>query len=85
MNADISPQDAIERVRERGDIIKWEDRGHTFVIRRPDDADEILSRFAVERHHNGEIIPQPRLDPLSLLNVLESRNYTVVSKGEDRV
>lgn len=83
MNADISPQDAIERVRECGDIIKWEDRGHTFVVRRPDD-EEIISRFAIERHHNGEVYPQPRLDPLSLLNVLESRDFCVAKKGEIR-
>lgn len=80
----VEPKDAIERVRERGDIIKWDESGHTVIIRRPDDAGEIISRFAVEWHSYGEVYPQPRISPMSLLNVLASRDFCVLSKSEIR-
>lgn len=82
MNADIAPKDAIERVRERGDVIKWEDSGHTFVVRRPDNFDGVVHEFLVERYHNGECYPHGRIDPLSLWNVLSNRYFKVVPKTE---
>lgn len=76
-----SPQEAIERVRERGDVITWTDSGHTFLVKHPEAVD-IVFDFAVERWHAGECYPWGMIDPLSLWNVLNSRDFRVRSERE---
>lgn len=80
MNADISPQDAIERVRERGDVIRWESFGSTFTVHKPDDAGEIVHEYEVRR----DGLQDKSISSLSLLNVLASQDFCVVKKAEIR-
>lgn len=80
MNADISPQDAIERVREFGDVIRWTSSGSTFLVRRPDDAGDVVHEFEVRR----DGMAAKSISSLSLLNVLASQDFTVAKKDEIR-
>lgn len=80
MNADISPQDAIERVRERGDIIRWESFNSTFTVHKPDETGDIVHEFEIRR----DGLQDKSISPLSLLNVLASQDFMVVTKDEIR-
>lgn len=72
-------------MRERGDVIKWEDSGHTFIVIRPENAGEVMFKFSIERWNDDECYPQRYIDPLPLWNVLGSQDFEVVSKTEARV